>query len=96
MTAKVDFARWLSRTIEQAEALDEELNKLGIKLDKVVNIHADNEILIERAIGRRICRTCGAAYHIKFNPPKVENVCDIDEGELYQRDDDNRRQYQQE
>jgi len=78
------------RTIEQAEALDEELNKLGIKLDKVVNIHADKEILIERAIGRRICRTCGAAYHIKFNPPKVENVCDIDEGELYQRDDDNR------
>lgn len=78
------------RTIEQAEALDEELNKLGIKLDKVVNIHADKEILIERAIGRRICRTCGAAYHIKFNPPKVDNVCDIDEGELYQRDDDNR------
>lgn len=78
------------RTIEQAEALDEELKNMGIKLDKVVNIYADKEILIERAIGRRICRTCGAAYHIKFNPPKTENTCDLDGGELFQRDDDNR------
>lgn len=78
------------RTIEQAEALDEELKNMGIKLDKVVNIYADKEILIERAIGRRICKKCGTAYHIKFNPPKVENVCDIDGGELFQRDDDNR------
>ncbi|NLK44997.1 MAG: adenylate kinase [Tissierellia bacterium] len=78
------------RTIEQAEALDEELKNMGINLDKVVNIYADKEILIERAIGRRICKTCGAAYHIKFNPPKEDNVCDIDGGELFQRDDDNR------
>ncbi len=78
------------RSIEQAEALDEELKNMGIKLDKVVNIYADKEILIERAIGRRICKKCGTAYHIKFNPPKVENVCDIDGGELFQRDDDNR------
>lgn len=78
------------RTIEQAEALDEELKKMGIKLDKVVNIYADKEILIERAIGRRICKTCGAAYHVKFNPPKVDNICDVDGGELFQRDDDNR------
>lgn len=76
------------RTINQAEALDKELIKMGIKLDKVVNIDADKEILIERAIGRRICRTCGSSYHIKFNPPKVENLCDIDNGELFQRDDD--------
>lgn len=78
------------RTINQAEVLDKELLEMGIKLDKVVNIDADKEILIERAIGRRICRTCGSSYHIKFNPPKVENVCDIDSGELFQRDDDTR------
>jgi len=79
------------RTIEQAEALDEELKNMGIKLDKVVNIYADKEILIERATGRRICKKCGATYHIKFNPPKVENICDIDGGELFQRDDDNEK-----
>lgn len=78
------------RTISQAEALDKELGNIGINLDKVVNIYADKEILIERAIGRRICRTCGATYHVQFNPPKVEGKCDIDNGELYQRDDDNR------
>ena len=76
------------RTINQAEALDKELTKMGIKLDKVVNIDADKEILIERAVGRRICKTCGSSYHVKFNPPKVENLCDIDNGELFQRDDD--------
>lgn len=79
------------RTIEQVEALDEELKNMGIKLDKVVNIYADKEILIERATGRRICKKCGATYHIKFNPPKVENICDIDGGELFQRDDDNEK-----
>lgn len=76
------------RTLEQADALDKELSKLGIKLDKVVNIDADKEILVKRAIGRRICKLCGATYHIEFNPPKVENICDLDGGELYQRDDD--------
>lgn len=76
------------RTLEQADALDKELSKLGIKLDKVVNIDADKEILVKRAIGRRICKSCGATYHIEFNPPKVENICDLDGGELYQREDD--------
>jgi adenylate kinase len=76
------------RTVGQAEALDSELDKLGIKLDRVININADPEILIERAVGRRICRECGATYHVKYNPPKVEGVCDKDGGELYQRDDD--------
>lgn len=76
------------RTLEQADALDKELSKMGIKLNKVVNIDAEKEVLIERAIGRRICKSCGATYHISFNPPKLENVCDIDGGELFQRDDD--------
>ncbi|WP_128426437.1 adenylate kinase [Gudongella oleilytica] len=77
------------RTVNQAESLDSELSKMGIELDRVININANAEILIERAVGRRICRECGATYHIKFNPPKVEGVCDKDGGELYQRDDDN-------
>lgn len=76
------------RTVDQAEALDKELIEKGIKLDKVVNIDADKDILIERAIGRRICKECGATYHIKNNPPKAEGICDIDGGSLYQRDDD--------
>ena len=76
------------RTVEQAETLDKELIEMGIKLDKVVNIDADKDILIERAIGRRICKECGATYHISNNPPKVEGICDLDGGELYQRADD--------
>ncbi len=76
------------RTIEQADALDEELASMGLSLDKVINLSADKEILLERVVGRRICKTCGATYHIKFNPPKVEGVCDLDQGELYQREDD--------
>lgn len=77
------------RTAGQAEALDSELEKMGINLDRVVNIKADAEILIERAVGRRICRECGATYHVKYNPPKVNGICDKEGGELYQRDDDN-------
>ena len=76
------------RTVEQAESLDRELVKMGIKLDKVVNIDADKDILIKRVIGRRICKTCGATYHIDNNPPKVKGICDLDGGELYQRVDD--------
>ena len=76
------------RTLKQADALDKELSEMGIALDKVLNIEADKDVLVERVIGRRICKSCGATYHIKFNPSKVENVCDIDGGELLQRDDD--------
>ncbi len=76
------------RTVKQAEALDSELDKMGINLDRVININAAAEILIERAVGRRICKECGATYHVKYNPPKVEGVCDKDGGELYQRNDD--------
>lgn len=76
------------RTVNQAEALDVELSAMSINLDRVVNIEADSQILIERAIGRRICKECGATYHIKFNPPKVEGICDSDKTPLFQRDDD--------
>ncbi|MBN2287539.1 MAG: adenylate kinase [Tissierellales bacterium] len=76
------------RTIPQADALDRELNNMGINLDRVINIQVDREILIERAVGRRVCKQCGAAYHIKFNPPKAEGICDKCGGELEQRKDD--------
>ena len=76
------------RTVAQAVSLDAELDKQGTKLDKVVNINVDSSILVDRAVGRRICKTCGATYHIEYNPPKVEGICDKDQTELIQRDDD--------
>jgi adenylate kinase len=77
------------RTIAQAEALDQALAKGGHKVGLVPNIVVPDDVLVERVSGRRLCRTCGEAYHIKFNPPKQPGVCDTDGGELYQRDDDN-------
>ncbi|MDI4643411.1 adenylate kinase [Cohnella hashimotonis] len=76
------------RTLAQAEALDEILAALGKKIDHVVNLKVDRDRLLARLTGRRICRTCGATYHVLFNPPKVEGVCDKDGGALYQRSDD--------
>lgn len=76
------------RTVKQAEALDEELTKMELKLDHVINIDVESDELIKRAVGRRICKNCGATYHIEFNPPKKEEECDVCGGELYQRDDD--------
>lgn len=76
------------RTVNQADTLDVELKSLNYELDNVINIDVSKEELIERAVGRRVCKDCGATYHIKFNPPKVENVCDVCGGELIQRKDD--------
>ncbi|SHK35709.1 adenylate kinase [Paramaledivibacter caminithermalis] len=76
------------RTVNQAEALDKVLSNMNTALEKVINIEVDKEKLIERAVGRRICRDCGLAYHIKFNKPEIENKCDSCGGDLYQRDDD--------
>lgn len=76
------------RTTEQAVALDGILADLDIKLSGVINISVPDSELVERAVGRRICRNCGATYHIKFKPTKVEGVCDKCGGPLYQRDDD--------
>ncbi|MFB5678924.1 adenylate kinase [Paenibacillus terreus] len=77
------------RTLAQAEALDGILGRLGTKLDHVVDLKVDRDRLMARITGRRICKTCGATYHLIFNPPKVEGICDKDGGELYQRSDDN-------
>ena len=76
------------RTEEQAVALDGILKDLGIKLTGVVNISVPDSELVARVVGRRICKACGATYHVSFNPSKVENVCDKCGGNLYQRNDD--------
>lgn len=76
------------RTVAQAVSLDSILDKNDDKLTKVINISVNPEILIERAVGRRVCKTCGMTYHVKFNPPKEEGVCDKDGTKLIQRDDD--------
>ena len=76
------------RTVGQADALKGILSELGLTLDKVLNISVPASELIERAVGRRICKACGATYHLKFNPTKEEGKCDECGGELYQRADD--------
>lgn len=76
------------RNIKQAEDLNQILNNLNIKLDVALNIDVADDIIIERIAGRRICKTCQASYHIKYNPPKKDGICDFDGGQLYQRNDD--------
>ena len=76
------------RTSEQAVALDATLVELGVHLTRVVNIVVPDSELVSRVTGRRICKVCGATYHVSFNAPKVEGVCDKCGGALYQRDDD--------
>lgn len=76
------------RTVEQADALDKMLAELGVKLTRVVNIEVPSGELIARAVGRRICRGCGATYHVVYNPTGKDGVCDKCGSETYQRDDD--------
>lgn len=76
------------RTIDQADAFDKLLSDMGQKLNFVVNLNIDLELLIERTAGRRVCKNCGSTYHVVYNKPKSENICDECGGELYQRKDD--------
>jgi len=76
------------RTVQQAESLDQILIDLNKKIDYCIHIDVDKDILMERLTGRRICKSCGATYHLVFNPPQVANTCDKCGGELYQRPDD--------
>ncbi|HJA73281.1 MAG TPA: adenylate kinase [Candidatus Limosilactobacillus faecipullorum] len=77
------------RNLAQAEALNQMLEVDGKKLDAVINIHVDPEVLVDRLSGRFICRNCGATYHKLYNQPKVEGTCDVcGSHEFYQRDDD--------
>lgn len=77
------------RTVPQADALENLLVDLNRKIDYVINIDVDKSILMERLTGRRICKNCGATYHLVFNPPAKVDTCDRCGGELYQRADDN-------
>jgi adenylate kinase len=77
------------RTLAQAEGLSKLLNEMNLEIDKVVNLNVDDSIIIDRLSARRMCRTCGFEYNLKTRTPKVDGVCDIDGGELYQRSDDN-------
>lgn len=76
------------RTVQQADALDGILKELGMTLDRVVNIEVGKAFLVDRLTGRRVCRACGATFHVTNKAPKVEGVCDKCGGELYQRNDD--------
>ncbi|HWQ77212.1 MAG TPA: adenylate kinase [Anaerovoracaceae bacterium] len=76
------------RTVHQAEQLDKFLNERNLSIDKVLDIDVDKEVLMTRLIGRRVCRNCGATYHVINMPPVVEGKCDVCGGELYQRSDD--------
>jgi adenylate kinase len=76
------------RTVNQALALEEMLKGKGEKVSKVLFFDVHDEVIIDRLSGRRVCSKCGAVYHVKYNPPKVEGVCDLCGGSLVQRDDD--------
>ncbi|MBR5756434.1 MAG: adenylate kinase [Firmicutes bacterium] len=76
------------RTVFQAEHHDSFLAAKGMKLDDVIDIQVPDEVLVPRAAGRRVCRNCGKPYHVTAMPPKVEGVCDVCGGEVYQRADD--------
>ena len=77
------------RTLPQAEALEAMSKEINRPIEVVVNLDCDNEELIRRISGRRVCKNCGAPYHIVTMKPKVEGVCDLCGGPLYQRADDN-------
>lgn len=76
------------RTVPQADALQSCLHELGKDLDAVVSLEVDGDAVVERITGRRTCRDCGKMFHVRFDPPTQENVCDSCGGELYLRDDD--------
>lgn len=77
------------RTVQQSICLDEMLKELNMELDAVINLTANEELLIKRITGRRVCKDCGAIYNVIFNPTKVEGICDRCGGEIIQRKDDN-------
>ena len=76
------------RTIPQAEHLDKTLDKMGTKIDRVINVDCPDENIVKRLSGRRACIKCGATYHIEHLKPQVEGVCDVCGSELVLRDDD--------
>ena len=76
------------RTLHQAKVLDEMLYELGERLDVVLELVVDDDEVVRRLSGRRTCRVCGRVWHLDFDPPTLDSVCDQCGGELFQRDDD--------
>ncbi|MFR3730135.1 adenylate kinase [Lacrimispora sp.] len=76
------------RTIPQAESLKKAISEMGQKIDFAINVDVPDENIIQRMSGRRACISCGATYHIVYNPSKVAGVCDVCGAELVLRDDD--------
>jgi adenylate kinase len=76
------------RNINQADVLEAKLDKSGKKIDCVIGIEVDNKELVRRLTGRRVCRSCGASFHVIFSPPVNIGMCDKCSSEIYQRDDD--------
>ncbi len=76
------------RTLPQAEALEVLMKEMGISLDKVISLNVPDELIVGRITGRRVCPKCGASFHMEFNPPKVDGICDYCGEGLIQRKDD--------
>jgi len=76
------------RTVGQADALEDAFKRLGRRLTAALLVEADDEVLVQRISGRRVCKKAGHNYHVDFDPPKHEGVCDQDGSRLIQRDDD--------
>jgi len=76
------------RTVPQADALTATLKDLKKDLDAVISLDVNPTALVERLTGRRACKGCSKGYHVKFDPPAVQDVCDVCGGSLFQRDDD--------
>ena len=83
------FLDGFPRTTQQAKDLDKILLGIGQSIDVVLCMEARLDMILFRLAGRRVCRKCGAVYHVKNKPSKVANLCDVCSGELYQRSDDN-------
>ncbi len=77
------------RTVFQAEKLDEFLQAQGKKVDHVLDLEVGRDVLMARLTGRRVCKACGASFHVVNIPPKKEGICDVCGAQLVQRDDDN-------
>jgi len=76
------------RTLAQAEALETLMKDMEISLDKVISLNVPDELITDRITGRRMCKDCGASFHVDFNPSKIDGKCDYCGGELYIRKDD--------
>ena len=77
------------RTVAQAVALDELLGRLGVIVDRVISLEVEDDDVVERISGRRLCPNCGELYHVTNKPPKIDEACDVCDTKLVVREDDN-------